>query len=48
VEGFSFTPMPPIPNPFKSIEIIALREDYCVVVLGGSCLGEVCNVMDKN
>jgi len=32
--------MPPIQNPFKSIDIIALREDYCVVVLGGVVRGK--------
>ena len=35
------------PNPFKFIDIIALREDSYVVVLGGSCLGGVCNVVGE-
>jgi len=33
------------PNPFKSIDIIALREDSCVVVLGGVVWGKCGYVM---
>ncbi|MDB9873534.1 hypothetical protein OAC55_03090 [Flavobacteriaceae bacterium] len=46
MEGFSFTPMDTIQMTLLTIDIIALREDSCVVVLGGSCLGEFCSVMD--
>ena len=35
------------PNPLKSIDVIALRLDSCVEVLGGWCLGKVCSVMGR-
>jgi len=34
IGGFFFYTNADNPNPFKSIDIIALREDYYVVVLG--------------
>jgi len=37
--GFYFYTNADNPNPFKSIDIIALREDFCVVVLGGELFG---------
>jgi len=35
VEGFFFLTKGYNPNPFKSIDIIDLTQDSCVVVLGG-------------
>jgi len=41
VEGFFFYTNGHNPNPLYSIDIVALTQDSCVVVFGGSCLGEV-------